>query len=46
MLQLVPAVHVEGVRLEHVFEFKYLGCVLDEAGTARAECGRCYLVPS
>ena len=24
--------YVEEVRLEHVFEFKYLGCVLDEEG--------------
>ena len=30
-------VHVDGVRLEHVSEFKYLGCVLDECG---AECSR------
>ena len=22
-------VHVDGIRLEHVSEFKYLGCVLD-----------------
>ena len=26
-------VHVDGVLLEHVSEFKFLGCVLDEAGT-------------
>ena len=26
-------VHVDGIRLEHVSEFKYLGCVLDESGT-------------
>ena len=26
-------VHVDGVRLEHVSEFKYLGCVLDKSGT-------------
>ena len=32
--------HVDGVRLEHVSEFKYLGCVLDEAGTELAECSR------
>ena len=25
-------VHVDGVNLEHVSEFKYLGCVLDELG--------------
>ena len=23
-------VHIDGIRLEHVSEFKYLGCVLDE----------------
>ena len=26
-------VYVDGIRLEHVSEFKYLGWVLDEAGT-------------
>ena len=26
-------VHVDGIRLEHVSEFKYLRCVLDESGT-------------
>ena len=26
-------VHVDGIRLEHVSEFHYLGCVLDESGT-------------
>ena len=26
-------VHVDRIRLEHVSEFKYLGCVLDESGT-------------
>ena len=31
---------VDRVRLEHVSEFKYLGCVLDEAGTEGAKCGR------
>ena len=31
-------VHVDRVRLEHVSEFKYLGCVLDQAGTDWAEC--------
>ena len=25
-------VHVDGIRLEHVSEFKYLGCVLDKLG--------------
>ena len=26
-------VYVDGIRLEHVSEFKYLRCVLDESGT-------------
>ena len=26
-------VHVDGIRLDHVLEFKYLGCVLEESGT-------------
>ena len=29
---------VDGIRLEHISEFKYLGCVLDESGTDGAEC--------
>ena len=33
-------VHVDGIRLEHVSEFKYLECVLDESGTDGAECSR------
>ena len=33
------AVHVEGIRLEHVSN-KYLGCVLDESGTDGTECSR------
>ena len=33
-------VYVDGVRLENVSKFKYLGCVLDESGTDRAECSR------
>ena len=33
-------VHVDGIRLEYVPEFKYLGCVLDESGTDEAECSR------
>ena len=32
-------VHVDRIRLEHVLEFKYLGCVLDESGTDE-ESGR------
>ena len=31
---------VDGMPLEHVSEFKYLGCVLDEPGTDEAECSR------
>ena len=33
-------VHVDGICLEHVLEFKYLGFVLDESGTDGAECSR------
>ena len=33
-------VHVDGIRLEHVSEFHYLVCVLDESGTDGAECSR------
>ena len=33
-------VHIDGIRLEDVSEFKYLGCVLDESGTDGAECSR------
>ena len=33
-------VHLDGARLEHVSKFKYLGCVLDEAGTNGAKCSR------
>ena len=32
-------VRVDGICLEHVSEFKYLGCVLD-AGKDKAECSR------
>ena len=28
------------VRLEHVSEFKYFGCILDESGTDGAECSK------
>ena len=46
---------VDRIRLEHVSEFKYLGCVLDEFCTDEAvsweageweECCRCHYVPS
>ena len=33
-------VHLDGIRLKDVSEFKYLGCVLDESGTDGAECSR------
>ena len=33
-------VRVDGIRLEHVLKFKYLGCVLEESGTDEAECSR------
>ena len=33
-------VQVHGFCLKHVFKFIYLGCVLDEAATDRAECNR------
>ena len=33
-------VSLEGVRLKHVSEFKYLICILDESGTDVAECHR------
>ena len=33
-------VHIDGVHLEHLSKFKYLGCVLDETGTDGAECSR------
>ena len=31
---------VDGIRLEHVSEFKYLGCVLNESSTDEAEFNR------
>ena len=31
---------VNGMRLEQLSEFKYLGCVLDESGTDEAVCCR------
>ena len=31
---------IDGISLEHVSEFKYLGCVLDESSTDEAECSR------
>ena len=33
-------VHVHGICLEHISEFKYRGCVLEESGTEGAECSR------
>ena len=37
---LVCEVHVDGFCLEHVTEFKYFGCVLDESVKDGAECSR------
>ena len=31
---------MDEIRLEHVSEFKYLGCVLDDSGADEAECSR------
>ena len=36
--ELECEVCIDGIRLEHVYEFKYLRCVLDESGTDEAEC--------
>ena len=33
-------VQVDGIRLEHVSEFKYFGSILDQSGTDEAECSR------
>ena len=33
-------VYVDGICLEHVSEFRYVGCVLDESGIYGAECSR------
>ena len=37
---LESEVHVDGIHLEHVLEFQYLRCVLDESSTDGAECIR------
>ena len=34
------SVCVDGIRLKHVSEFKYLGYDLDESGTDETECSR------
>ena len=36
MLLVGEEVYVDGIYLENVLEFKYLGCVLDETGTDEA----------
>ena len=36
--ELECEIHVDGIRLEHVSKFKYLGCTLYESGTNGAEC--------
>ena len=33
-------VHIDGICLKHVLEFKYFRRILDESGTAGAECSR------
>ena len=33
-------VYVNGIRLEHASEFKYMRCVFDESGTDGPECSR------
>ena len=33
-------VQVDGIRLYHVPEFKFLGCALDDSGRDGAECSR------
>ena len=33
-------IRAERMQLEHMSEFKYLGCVLNESGTDEAECCR------
>ena len=38
--ELECEVHVDGIRLEHVSEFIYMGCVLDESGPDGAEYRR------
>ena len=37
---LESKVYIDDIQLEHVLEFKYLACVLDESGTDKAECSR------
>ena len=32
--------YLEGINLEHVLEFKHLGCVLGESGIDGTECSR------
>ena len=33
-------VHVDGIHLGHVSEFRYLKCVLEKSGTDGADCSR------
>ena len=43
--------HIDGILVEYVLEFNYLGCILDESGIDGAEGGkwdegcRCHQVP-
>ena len=40
LILFILFIYLDGIRLEHVSGFKYLGCVLDESSTDRAECSR------
>ena len=33
-------VDINSIHLEHVSEFRYFGCILDESGTDGTECSR------
>ena len=33
-------VHLDGIHLEHISEFKYLGCVLNKSGRDGAKCSK------
>ena len=34
-------VHINGIRLEHVSEFKYLGCILDSLSVLESSMKHC-----
>ena len=37
---MVCEVYINRICFEHVSEFKYLGCILDESSTDEADCSR------